>query len=273
MNNKPTIAFIGGGNMARSLIGGLLATGFPASQLLIADPNPDTGTSYQTLNPDIIVSTCNADIAQNADVIVFAVKPQVLRDVVTELRSYICNSDKLIISIAAGIRESSITQWLEAEEAVVRCMPNTPALVQAGASALYANNHVSIGQREAAETIMRAAGIAVWVENEKEMDAVTALSGSGPAYYFLMMEAMQIAGEKLGLSVENARLLTLETALGAAKLAIESGEDPAILRQRVTSKGGTTEQALKVLKQHDYSGMIYKAMQAAAKRSAELAEE
>lgn len=273
MKNNPTIAFIGGGNMARSLIGGLLATGFPASQLLIADPDPDKGTRYQALDPAIIVSTCNSDIAKNADVIVFAVKPQVLRTVVTELRNEICNDNKLMISIAAGIRESSISKWLDTKEAVVRCMPNTPALVQAGASALYANNNVSTEQRETAETIMRAAGITVWVQNETEMDAVTALSGSGPAYFFLMMEAMQIAGEKLGLSVVNAHLLTLETALGAAKLAIESGEDPAILRQRVTSKGGTTEQALKVLKEHDYSGMIYKAMQAAAKRSAELAAE
>ncbi len=273
MKNNPTIAFIGGGNMAHCLIGGLLATGFPASQLLVADPDPDKGASYQTLDPAIIVSTSNADIASNADIVVFAVKPQIMRAVVTGLKNQICNTNKLIISIAAGIPESSITQWLEAAEAIVRCMPNTPALVQAGASALYANEHTNTEQREMAETIIRAAGVTVWVDDENQMDAVTALSGSGPAYFFLMMEAMQIAGEKLGLSVETAHLLTLETALGAAKLAIESGEDPAILRQRVTSKGGTTEQALKVLNENDYSGIIYKAMQAAAKRSAELAEE
>lgn len=272
MNKTPIIAFIGGGNMARSLIGGLLATDYPADHLLVSDPEPQTGLYYQSLDSDIVVSTRNVDIIEAADVVVFAVKPQILKPVVSELAEHICGYHKLIVSIAAGIQASSIGAWLGGDEAVVRCMPNTPALVQAGATALYANEHVSEAQQQSAEMIMRAAGVTVWVDNESLMDPVTALSGSGPAYFFLMMEAMQVAAEKLGLSAEHARLLTLETALGAAKLAIASDDDAATLRQRVTSKGGTTEAALHVLNESGYSEIIYNAMQAAADRSAELAK-
>ncbi len=179
----------------------------------------------------------------------------------------------LVISIAAGIRTPDLARWLGADTAIVRAMPNTPALVQSGATGLFANAHVRDQQRDLAETILRAVGLTLWVEQEDQLDLVTALSGSGPAYFFLVMEALQEAASKLGLPAETARLLALQTAFGASRMALESDEDAAALRQRVTSPGGTTEQALRVLEEGGLRNLMEQALTAAARRSRELADQ
>jgi pyrroline-5-carboxylate reductase len=214
----------------------------------------------------------NAAIA-DADVVVLAVKPQQLQKVVRDMAPN-WHHAKLLVSIAAGIRLDDISRWLGMEEAaIVRAMPNTPSLVQAGATALCANAQVTNEQHELAESILRAVGLALWVKDEQQMDAVTALSGSGPAYFFLVIEAMQSAGMELGLPEDTARLLALETAFGAAKMALESNESACVLRQRVTSPGGTTERALEEFEQGDLRGVFNKALEAAAGRAAELADQ
>lgn len=265
-----TIGFIGGGNMARSLIGGLLADGMEPQRISVADPNREC---LQALREHFSVETSESGdaIARVADVLVLAVKPQVLKQVAQALATTIQTRRPLVISIAAGVREANLRQWLGGNPAIVRAMPNTPALVQTGATALFANPHVSEYQRELAESILRAVGIALWLDDEEQMDAVTALSGSGPAYFFLVMEVLEAMGAELGLPPKTARLLTLQTALGAAKMALESEEDVAELRQRVTSPGGTTEQALKVLEQGGVRRLFQSALQAAHSRSIEIA--
>jgi pyrroline-5-carboxylate reductase len=265
-----TIGFIGGGNMARSLIGGLLADGVEPQRISVADPNQER---LQALRECFSVKTSESNdaVAESADVMVLAVKPQVVKPVSQALAATIRAHQPLVISIAAGVRETHLRQWLGGDVAIVRTMPNTPALVQTGATALFANPFVSEHQRELAESILRAVGIALWLEDEEQMDAVTALSGSGPAYFFLVMEALEAAGSDLGLPPRTARLLTLQTALGAAKMALESEEDVAELRQRVTSPGGTTEQALKVLDEGGIRDLFQAALKAAYARSRELA--
>jgi pyrroline-5-carboxylate reductase len=264
------IGFIGGGNMARSLIGGLISDGFAATQIHVSDPDVQ---QLATLGARFQVRTSmdNLPTAQAADVLVLAVKPQLLHAVATDLVSAAQTRRPLIISIAAGVRESDLQRWLGGGQAIVRAMPNTPALVQSGASALYANAHVTAEQRNRAESILRAVGMTLWLKDEAQMDAVTALSGSGPAYFFLIMEALEAAGVRLGLDAADARLLTLQTAFGAAKMALESQEDAGVLRARVTSKGGTTEQALKVLEAGGLTQLLDKAVAAACERSRELA--
>lgn len=266
---QENIGFIGGGNMARSLIGGLIASGIKSTAIHVADPNPPT---LQRLANDFGVTTHdqNQTLVDTCDVVVFAVKPQVLQEVARQLQ---LDNSKLIITIAAGINTSSLEQWLTAQQPIVRAMPNTPALVQSGASGLYANTHVSTKQKETAESILRAVGLTVWVENEAQMDAVTALSGSGPAYFFLFIEALENAGTKLGLTAETARLLAIETAFGASKLALEADTEPAQLRQQVTSPGGTTEQAIRVFLENDLPGLVENAMTAAYQRAEQLAVE
>ncbi|MEO6696395.1 MAG: pyrroline-5-carboxylate reductase [Gammaproteobacteria bacterium] len=266
-----SIAFIGGGNMARSLIAGLIADGYPAQNIWVADPKPEQLTELRQ-NFGIHTTSSNIQTIEHASVVVLAVKPQILKTVAQELASAVQKYHPLVVSIAAGIREPDLNRWLGGDVAVVRAMPNTPALVQTGATALYANAHVSHEQRNRAESILRAAGLTLWLENEAQMDAVTALSGSGPAYFFLVMEALENAAVRLGLRREEARLLTLQTALGAAKMALESNEDTATLRTRVTSKGGTTEQAVKVLQDGRLQELFDAALQAAHTRSIELAK-
>jgi len=195
-----------------------------------------------------------------------------LHQVATELSSTVQQQKPLIISIAACVREPDINRWLGGDIAIVRTMPNTPAMVQSGATALIANAAVTEEQRELAETIMRAVGLTLWLEDESQLDAVTALSGSGPAYFFLVMEAMEHAGRELGLSGQTARLLTMQTAFGAAKMALESSDNAAILRERVTSPGGTTEKALEVLENGKLRELFDQALKAACERSHELAE-
>jgi len=270
--NDTTLAFIGGGNMASSLIGGLIADGCDPARIRVADPRAQQLERLSGRFP-VTTTTDNRTAIAQADVIVLAVKPQSMQTVAQELAADISQQQPLVISIAAGIREATLRDWLGAGAAIVRTMPNTPAMVQSGATALFANPAVTEEQRSIAESILRAVGIAIWVDDESLMDAVTALSGSGPAYFFLFMEALQQAGCELGLPVNTARLLALQTAFGAAKMALESTEDAATLRQRVTSPGGTTERAIAVLQDGGFEALIGKALQAAATRSRELADE
>jgi pyrroline-5-carboxylate reductase len=269
--HKHTIGFIGGGNMARSLIGGLVRAGYPADSLSVADPNESIRTAL-TADFGVHASNNNQRIADQCDVVVLAVKPQVLKDVASAIRIG-QRQPQLFLTVAAGIRTASLANWLGADTPIVRAMPNTPALVQSGATGLFANSHVSSDQRDLAESIMRAAGLVQWVEDEALMDAVTALSGSGPAYLFLVMEAMEKAGQALGLPADTARLLTVQTAFGAAKLALEIEEDPAVLRENVTSPGGTTERAIQVLRDEGLEDLFGKALRAARDRAQELADE
>ncbi len=266
------LAFIGAGNMARSLIGGLIADGWNPDSISVSDP--DSGQLAMLANRfQVHTDTENHRIAENSDVVILAVKPQVIQEVAEDLSATVQKQVPLIISIAAGIRSTDLQRWLGGNCALVRCMPNTPALVQSGATALYANEQVSNEQKDLAETILRAVGLALWVEDEALMDAVTALSGSGPAYFFLVIEALQETGTALGLNEKTARLLALQTAFGAAKMALESSEDASVLRQRVTSPGGTTEKALAVLEAGGIKALFNDALTAARDRSRELAQQ
>ena len=267
-----TLAFIGGGNMARSLIGGLIADGYPAGHIWVADPDKERLAELAAAF-GIRVTPDNAEAASVAEAVVLAVKPQVMRSVAESLRGLIEHRAPLVISIAAGVRESDLDRWLGGSAAIVRCMPNTPALVQSGATALYGNSRVSAAQRDIAESLLRAAGITRWVDDEQLLDAVTAVSGSGPAYFFLFIEMLEHSARELGLTDNTARLLALQTALGAAKMALESSEDAATLRQRVTSPGGTTQAALEVLEQGGIRELFDKAVRAAARRAAELGDQ
>ncbi len=264
------IAFIGGGNMARSLIGGLIADGVKPARIWVADPDQANLREHQS-HFGVHTTTDNSQAAQQAQVIVLAVKPQVAKAAAQALSNALRDRPVLVISVAAGIRETHLRSWLGEETAIVRCMPNTPALVGSGATALFANLNVTTEQQDLAESILRAVGMTLWVDDEDLMDAVTALSGSGPAYFFLVMEAMEQAGVALGLSQQTARLLTLQTAFGAAKMALESTENVAALRRRVTSPGGTTEQAIKVLEEHGLAASFEQALRAARQRSIDLA--
>ncbi|RDI41318.1 pyrroline-5-carboxylate reductase [Aquicella lusitana] len=268
--HTPVISIIGAGNMGSSLIGGLIKDGHPSDKLWAADPSGEKLTQLKT-KFDINTTSDNAQAIQAADTIIFAVKPQAFAHVALPLKKVIAERKPLVISIAAGIREASIQQWLNGKTPIVRAMPNTPALIGCGATALYANPYVTESQRNLAESILRAVGVVVWLNDEKLMDTVTALSGSGPAYFFLMMEALQEAAEDLGLPTETARLLTLQTALGAARMAIESGTSLAELRRKVTSPGGTTEKAISVLEENNIRRLFKQALQAAKLRSEELA--
>ncbi len=264
------IGFIGGGNMARSLVGGLIAGGLDATRLQVAEPDAARRAELDE-RFGVTTSDDNGAVASAVDVLVLAVKPQVLHAVVTRLAPVLGPRPPLLISIAAGVRAESIARWLGRPLALVRAMPNTPALVRSGATALFANPEVSANQRSRAESIMRAVGQTLWIDDEALMDAVTALSGSGPAYFFLFMEALEQAAIDLGLEPGAARLLTLETAQGAARMALSSEEGPAQLRERVTSPGGTTEAALGVFAEGGFAALIARALAAARDRSDELA--
>ena len=271
MKDTP-IAFIGGGNMARSLIGGLIAGGSDPNHIWVAEPNADQRELLRG-RFGVHAGADNPDIAAKADVVVLAVKPQVLQGVARQLAPTIQARQPLVISIAAGVREPDLRRWLGGGSlALVRTMPNTPALVGSAASTLFANEFVSEERRQQAESLLRAVGVTVWVDNESLMDTVTALSGSGPAYFFLLMEALEQASVALGLDADTARLLTLQTAFGAAKMALESAESPATLRVRVTSPGGTTEQALAILRDGGMEPLVVRALEAARHRSRELGD-
>ena len=266
------ICCIGCGNMGRSLLGGLLANGYPRRLLSGADPDPVQREKIHSLF-GIEILADSLQVIEQADIVVLAVKPQLMAATVKTIAAGLVKQRPLIISVAAGIRLSAISAWLQQDLPVIRAMPNTPALIQAGATALYANAQVAEAQKETAETILRSVGTVVWVDDESLLDTVTALSGSGPAYFFLVMEILEQAAIELGLQPAQARLLTLETALGAAKMALESEQDTGSLRRQVTSPGGTTERALAVLMQGGIEALLRQALRAAQTRSVELADE
>jgi pyrroline-5-carboxylate reductase len=269
---KRKIGFIGGGNMATSLIGGLISDDARAANIWVAEPDAERRDALAN-RYGVTVTADNAELVAAVDVVVLAVKPQVLHEVCASISEAVKSHRLLIMSVAAGIRIADIDRWLGAENAIVRTMPNTPALVKSGATALYGNNRVSGEQRELAEAVMRAVGLTLWLDEEAQMDAVTALSGSGPAYFFLVMELLQHSGTRLGLSEENARLLAVQTAFGAAKMALESPDDSTTLRARVTSPGGTTEKAIGILEEGGIRALFDKALEGARDRAGELADE
>ncbi|ENV46472.1 pyrroline-5-carboxylate reductase [Acinetobacter brisouii CIP 110357] len=262
------ISFIGGGNMAQALIGGLISRGLPENQIQVADPVEQIRSILQEKN--IAVFADNAKAIENADVVVLAVKPQVLADVLKPLHGLF--EGKLIISIVAGVTIEIIAA-LTGTQRIVRVMPNTPALVQTGAHGMYADASVSQEDRNLTGKILAATGLGLWVNTEAQIDAVTAVSGSGPAYFFYLMESMIRAGKNMGLDEKVAAALTLQTALGAAQMAISSDKTPAELRKNVTSPNGTTQAALEVFDRAQVSQSIQTALAAAQKRSQELAQE
>ncbi|HIL41427.1 MAG TPA: pyrroline-5-carboxylate reductase [Methylococcales bacterium] len=266
------IGFIGGGNMATSLISGLIASKHPCSHIHVYDID---NTQLQSLRATFNINTHSTleGLAQHSDIIVLAVKPQIMKSVCENILTALGPKNPLFISIAAGINQSSLSHWLGKQQAIVRCMPNTPALVQTGATALHANNNVSPQQRDLTENILRAVGIALWIDKEGLMDTVTAISGSGPAYFFLLMEAMEKSAIELGLPEQTARLLIQQTALGAAKIALESGESPELLRTKVTSPGGTTQQAISTFQNGGLETLVNQAVHAAFDRSIEMSTE
>jgi len=267
------IGFIGAGNMAYSLIGGLLSSGGNNDLIWITDRSKD---KQDSVAKGFSINTCtdNQSLASLVDIIVLAVKPQSLKQVCEEIASSLSFNQPLIISIAAGITTNSLSKWLTTDEtplAIVRCMPNTPALVQSGATALYALEQVSLQQKTSAESIMRSVGITVWLEDEQDMDAVTAISGSGPAYYFQFIDIMERSAVKMGLDSKIAHLLAVQTAFGAAKMALESSDTPETLGKKVTSPGGTTEKALEAMMSGGLEKLLMQATEAAQQRSVELA--
>ncbi len=263
------ILFIGGGNMAVAIIGGLITKDWPATSIHAVDVLPEARSRLeQAFN--IRTSVDAAAAAALADCIVLAIKPQQMREVARTLAPAI--KAQLIVSIAAGIRCGDLARWLGPAARIVRAMPNTPALVNAGISGLYAMPEVTAVQRQDAERILAAVGQTFWVEREADLDAVTAVSGSGPAYVFYFIEALEQAARELGLSPEVARQSALATFAGAVKLAVATDVDPATLRARVTSKGGTTERAIGVLDAAAVKDAIERAVRAAAERAAEMGD-
>lgn len=262
------INFIGGGNMARAIIGGLKQNGFDMSDITVLEPDAQKRAELaQDLN--VQVTDTYAEF-RNTDVIVLAVKPQQLKEVCQQLNPVL--TSQLLVSIAAGVRSKDMSTWLNHYQGIVRVMPNTPAQIQAGVSALYAMPQVTQTQREQATTILAAVGKTLWLDDEAKMDAVTAISGSGPAYVFYFIEALQAAGVALGLKDEEANMLALQTFAGASLLATQSNTDVQTLRAQVTSKGGTTEQGILSLESADIKQIIAQAAKAAADKSVTLGD-
>ena len=263
------ITFLGGGNMAAALVSGMLAKGHPPDGICVIELSAQ---NRERLSDRYGVRAIEAadDAALDCAVFILAVKPQQMKAALTPLAGRLGGA--VVVSIAAGLRVTAIKRWLGGHSRVVRCMPNTPALIGAGITGLYAEPAVDAAGREAAETVLGAVGATVWVEDEPQIDGVTAVSGSGPAYVFNFIEALEAAALEQGFDARTARRLALETVLGAAKLAAASEDSPATLRERVTSKGGTTEAALKVLAAHDLVGAVGEAVAAAAQRGRELGD-
>ncbi len=273
------IAFIGGGNMAAALVGGLVARGTPADSIRVVEPQAAQRALLAQRFGVAAFERPGADALAHCDVVVVAVKPQQMREAVAPLAALL--GDTLVVSVAAGIRASDLSRWLGGHRRIVRAMPNTPALIGRGVTGLAAlpgareeNREENRGRdRELAERVLGAVGATVWVDDESQLDAVTAVSGSGPAYVFLLMEAMQDAALALGLDAHQARELTLHTVAGAAQLALQSDEAPGVLRERVTSKGGTTAAALAVLEEGGLRPLFARALEAARARSAAMGDE
>ena len=263
------LAFIGGGNMATAIVGGLLASGMPAQHISVIDPNADQRARLQA-NLGVVCHAEAGPFLQEADGVIWAVKPQTFKAAALSCAAW--TSSALHISVAAGIRTDSMAQWLGTER-LVRTMPNTPALLGQGTTGLFARAAVTQDERDHVQHILQATGRLIWVASEADLDAVTALSGSGPAYVFYFLEAMRDAGVALGLPQDTAMALATGTFLGAAHLAQSSDEPPQVLRERVTSKGGTTYAALTHMEQHEIKRHFVDAMYAAHRRAAELGDE
>ncbi len=270
--NQLQIAFIGAGNMAGGIIGGLLEQGWPAANIRAGDPSQESLQRLQQLAP-IRIATSNTDVVSGADVVILAVKPQVMKTVLADIQELVIEQGALVISIAAGITIASMEHGLSSASAIVRCMPNTPALLGSGATALFANDNASAQQCTAAESILGAVGEACWVPEEQMLDAVTALSGSGPAYFFLFMEAMARAGVELGLDAQTSRALAIQTGLGAGQMAAAGEVDLEELRRRVTSPGGTTQAAIESFEDSGLRATVKTAMTAAYDRAQAMARE
>ena len=271
MENKTVIGFIGAGNMAYALIKGLLNNGFDANQINISDPNEEL---LQSRESELKVTTYsdNTSLLSNSDIIFFAVKPQVLSSVCLELKGVV-KSKHLFVSIVAGIRSSDINRWLGGNFALIRTMPNTPALFQSGVTGLFANAVVDNEQKSLVESILSAVGECFWVNEEKLIDAITAISGSGPAYFFLLMQSMTQAGMALGLDEETANSLSIQTAYGASLMANKTGKDSRTLRAEVTSPNGTTQSAIESFQDQNFEGIVANATRAAYDRARELSNE
>jgi len=266
------IAFVGAGNMASSIIGGLIESGHPAERISAADPFPDSLERLREIGPVATHSDNTAAVAA-ADVVILAVKPQVMAEATESIAGAVTSNKAVVISIAAGVTIASMQARLGPQSAIVRCMPNTPALLRCGASGLFANDTCSPQQREFAQLILSAVGTTCWVNSEEELDAITALSGSGPAYFFLFIEAMVEAAQELGLDKDVATRLAVQTSLGASRMALENDVDLVELRRRVTSPGGTTEQAIQSFEQDGLREIVARAVRAAADRAVEMARD
>ena len=271
MENKTVIGFIGAGNMAYALIKGLLNNGFDANQINISDPNEELLLNRES---ELKVTTYsdNTSLLSNSDIIFFAVKPQVLSSVCLELKGVV-KSKHLFVSIVAGIRSSDINRWLGGNFALIRTMPNTPALFQSGVTGLFANEVVDNEQKSLVESILSSVGECFWVNEEKLIDAITAISGSGPACFFLLMESMKQAGMALGLDEETANSLSIQTAYGASLMANKTGKDSRTLRTEVTSPNGTTQSAIESFQDQNFEGIVANATRAAYDRARELSNE
>jgi pyrroline-5-carboxylate reductase len=266
------IGFIGAGNIARALIGGLTARGFNAQHIEVCDPVPVQREAVAQ-RFSVRQQGDNAAAARRADVLILAVKPQMVREAATALREAVLERQPLVISVAAGIRKADLSGWLGGYSRIVRTMPNRPALIGAGITGLFADQSLAEADRRTAEELLAAVGGTVWVKNESDLDTVTAVSGSGPAYFFLLIEMLEDCARELGLPADAARTLAIETAYGSAVMARSREFEPRELREQVTSRGGTTAAALAVLEAADVRGIVRRAVTAAAARSAELARE
>lgn len=267
----PTIGFIGGGNMATAIINGMLASGYPAERIHVCDPNID---QLAPLAERGVHTTSQATtLLPGCEVVTLAVKPQILRTVIEPLAGLVQQHQPLIVSVAAGVTAESIDAWLGGGTAIIRTMPNTPALVLSGATGLYANERVSQPMRDSIDAIFKAIGVTVWVEQEADLHAVTAAGGSAPAYFFRFMEAMSKAAQKQGLTEDQALQLIVQTCLGAAKMVQQTGENPAELKRRVMSPKGTTEQAILRFDEGGLDALVQEAMDACVTRSIELSKE
>jgi len=272
MQKKAKIGFLGGGNLTRSLLAGLVLDGMDPDLFLVADRNPE---KLAELRRQFGIQGLDSvhEVVDQADILILAVKPLNFKDLCLDIRKAVSLKNPLIISVATGIRLNDMLQWLGGKPAIVRAMPNTPAMLQAAATALFANEFVSRSSKEMAEKIMRSVGITAWLEREEDIESIIAIAGSAPAYYFRIMELMQEIAQGMGLPPQLSKLFITQTFFGSGKMALESSADLAELRAQVTSKGGTTQAALKAFEEHGLKALLEKALYAARDRGLELAEE
>jgi len=264
------LTFLGAGNIAAAIVRGLINQGYATGRITAADPRSDQLEPFERLN--INTNVDNIEAIRGASVVILCVKPDVVSSLAHSIAPAMVDNPPLVISVAAGVTITSLSAWLGSDVPVIRCMPNTPVKVQLGVTGMIASANVTTAQKQLTEEILGAVGLCVWLETDRQLDAVTALSGSGPAYFFYIMELMQVAGIQLGLSPQTCRQLVEQTALGAATMVAESTEDPAELRRQVTSAGGTTEAAIKLLQDENLAATIGSAINAAYQRSIELSE-